>query len=273
VLSNLSEVELSTLCRNAINKSLPLFPYHYHGFEAEIQTLPTDNYYIGVCNKDTSPLTKDGLFKSLIPGQPNVQAVSTGIPDRVIIYRQEGVVPVFTLSALDSYRPEYERFEKNKEYTSHWDVGLCERMKKEFFNLEPTDTLNIIEMWVKCILYGMITRNESTGMYQIKSKRLGGMPLSGYKVDLGKSRKEAFNFFANSLPAINNEIKAFIKGLDIQGPDNIIIKRNAEAKRAAADGTYLADISLCPISIDQIELYPDEANLINDELDYIINEL
>ncbi|MDE6116905.1 MAG: hypothetical protein K2G33_05280, partial [Duncaniella sp.] len=188
VLNELSEDALVNLCNRALQKSLPLFTYNYRGYDADVKSYPADSYYVGVADKKKSRLSKNGMLKNLVPGGSNMDFASTGITDRVIIYRQIGVLPVFTLTAIDNYEAEYERFEANKEFTSHWDADLCRRMSKERFSLVPRDEVSeqkALEMWVLGIIYGFITRDNAKGMYQVKSRGLGGQPLTGFKVDMG----------------------------------------------------------------------------------------
>lgn len=66
------------------------------------------------------------------------------------------------------------------------------------------------------------------------------------------------------------ELEAHIATLDVPGPDNMIRKTNARAKAEAADGSYLGGLSLCPIPASDIEFYPDEVELLNREMEYIL---
>ncbi len=276
VLNELSDDALVALCGRALQKSLPLFTYNYHGYDADVKSYPADSYYVGVADKKKSRLAKEHMLKNLVPGGSNMDFASTGITDRVIIYRQIGVLPAFTLTALDNYEAEYERFEANKEFTSHWDADLCRRMAKERFSLVPRDEVSeqkALEMWVRGIIYGFITRDTAKDMYQIKSRGLGGQPLTGFKVDMGSSRADAFRFFIENLDVLQPELNAAISKLDIPGPDNTLRKGNAAARKAAEDGTYLAEMSLCPIAIDQITYYPEEFDLINKEINFILERL
>lgn len=273
VLDEKNDDELRLLCNRALQKSLPLFTYNYRGYDADVKSYPADSYYVGVADKKKSRLAKDNFLKNLVHGGSNMDFASTGIEDRIIIYRQIGVLPVFTLTALDNYEEEYNRFEVEKEFTSHWDAELCQRMAKERFSLEPRDEISenkALELWVQGIIYGFITRDAARDMYQVKSRGMGGQPLTGFKVDLGSSRGEAFRLFTESLDILQPEFMGAILKLDIPGPDNTIRKSNAAAKEAAENGKYLSDLSLCPIPLDQITLYPEEYDLINKEINFLL---
>ncbi len=272
VLDSMPEEELRRLVTRAIGKSLPLFTYNYHGYDAEVKTYPADTFIVGVANVKKSRLCKDGFFQDLVPGGAKADFSSTGLRDRIIIYRQVGVVPAFAITSLDSYKPEYERFERDKKHTSHWDDALCTRMERERFNLMPTSSVTeqaLIEAWVMAVIFGLVS--YSNGTYKIKSRGLGGRPLTGFNVDMGSTRKEALVFFEDNFDILKDELEAHIARLDVPGPDNQIRIRTAAAKKAAADGTYLETLSLCPIPMTEISLYPEEAELINTEIEYILD--
>lgn len=274
ILDELPEEELAALIRRAIQKSLPLLPYTYRGFNADLKERPVESYYIGVSDKSKSRLVKNNLFQNLVTGAKDVQFSEIGINNRIIIYRQLGVVPAFTLKALDNYETEYEKWETDKPQGSHWDKNLCDRMKKERFDLLPKNEVSenkLLELWIQAIIYDLVSYNASTGQYQIKSRGMGGKALKGWLVDMGHARQEAFRFLEDNIDILEPEIKQSLQDLDIPGPDNKI-RRNAEIALAACrDNTYLESISGCPISLADIEHYPAEMELIEKEIEFIID--
>lgn len=276
ILDRLTEESLTELMRKAIQKSLPLLPYSYRGFNADLKEPPVESYYIGVANKAKSRLVKDNFFQRLVAGAKDVQFSEIGLSNRIIIYRQLGVIPAFAVKALDNYAIEYEKWEEDKPNGSHWDKNLCERMHRERFDLMPRNEVKIgqlIELWVQAIIYDLISYNPQTKQYQIKSRGMGGKALRGWLVDMGATRKQAFHYLEDNIDILEKEIKEALNALDVPGPDNMI-RRNAEKARAACnDNTYLADISKCPISLADIELYPDEMELIEKEMEYIIDHV
>lgn len=271
VLRELPHGELTSLLSRAISKSLPLFTYNYHGFDADVRQQPMDAFYVGVADDKTTCLRDGDVFQELVPNGSKVDFSGIGLTDRIIIYRQIGVLPAFTVAALDAYEPEYQRFEADKPNTSHWDEGLCRRMAKERYSMMPADVMesrNVLSYWVMALLYGLVTYAD--GGYTIKSRGLGGKPLGGFKVPMGTTRKEAYTFFEDNIDVLKPEVDAHIATLDVPGPDNFIRKQNALAKQQAADGTYLGGLSQCPIAAADIDYYPAEADLLNSELEYIL---
>jgi hypothetical protein len=275
ILDKLSEDELKSLISNAIKKSLPLLPYTFRGYDADLKERPVECYYIGVANKDQSRLAKGNMFQSLVPGAKDVQFSEVGLSNRIIIYRQLGVIPAFAVKSLDNYETEYEKWEGDKPHGSHWDEALCQRMAKERFSLMPKDvnSKHTFESWITAIVYDIIKYNDTTKQYQIKSRGLGGKALRGWWVDMGANRTEAFNFMEDNIDILDGEIKQTIKEMDVPGPDNPIRRLSEAAVKACQNGTYLQEISKCPISIETIEHYPAEEELIEKEMEYIIDNI
>ncbi len=275
-LNKLSDEEMRNLVDKAVKKSLPLLPYTLRGFDADIRERPVECYYVGVANKNKSRLTKDNLFKSIVANAKDVQFSEVGFNNRVIIYRQLGVIPAFTIKALDSYQAEYDRWEEQKPFGSHWDRNLCERMKKERYELSPKDDVSeqlVLETWVNAIIYDLIKFDTASGQYQIKSRGMGGRALRGWLVDMGETRQDAFRYLENNIDVLGPEVSKAVHDLDVPGPENPIRLLTEKAVKACQNGSYLEAVSKCPISLKDIEFYQAEANLIEKEIDYIISNL
>lgn len=272
-LDRLSDDGIRTLIGKAIKKSLPLLPYTLRGNDAELRERPVECYYIGVADKKRTRLTKE-LLQGIIPDARDIQFSEVGLANRIIIYRQLGVIPAFTVKALDSYESDYERWESTKPGGSHWDAKLHKRMVKERYNLEPrTVGPDSFKNWVNAIIYDIIRYDAATGQYQIKSRELGGRALRGWMVDMGGTRAEAFNFFYDNSDVLEKEINAALRELDVPGPENPVRRLTEKAVKACRDNTYLQEVSKCPISLDTIEHYPAEMELLEKEIAYILDNL
>lgn len=275
-LDSLSDEDLKTLIGKAVKKSLPLLPYTLRGFDADLRDRPVECYYVGVANKKRSRLTKNNLFKNIVDNAKDIQFSEVGLENRVIIYRQLGVIPAFTLKALDSYEAEYESWESNRPTGSHWDKNICKRMADERFNLFPKDEVSasrLLEIWVNAVIFGLVKYNLTSKKYQIKSRGMGGRPLSGWMVDMGSSRQEAYSFLEDNIDILEPEIRQSITNMDVPGPDNPIRILSEKAIKACQDNTYLQTVSQCPISIENIEHYPAEMDLIEKEFEYILDNI
>ncbi len=275
-LDALSEEELRTLIGKAVKKSLPLLPYTLHGFDADLRERPVECYYVGVANKNRSRLTRDNLFQNLVPNAKDIQFSEVGLANRVIIYRQLGVIPAFTVKALDNYEAEYDCWETNKRFGSHWDANLCKRMAKERFVIEPKDEVSkalLLETWVDAVIFDLMKYNAATGRYQIKSKGMGGRALKNWMVDMGSSREEAFRYLEDNIDVLNAEIRQAVHDMDVPGPENPIRRLSEQAIEACKNNSYLETVSKCPISLENIEHYPAEMDLIEKEMNFILENI
>ena len=90
---------------------------------------------------------------------------------------------------------------------------------------------------------------------------------------MGASRNDAFRFVEDNIDVLKPEIQKALDELDVPGPDNIIRNNAARARKAVANGTYLEEISKCPVSMENIAHYPAEEKLLNMEMDFILDNL
>lgn len=275
-LEELSEQQLKALITKVVKKSLPLLPYSFRGFDADLHERPVECYYVGIANKNRSCLAKNNLFQNIVSGAKDIQFSEIGLSNRVIIYRQLGVIPAFAVKALDNYNNEYDRWEESRPTGSHWDANLCERMGKERYSLLPKDEVSanrLLETWVKAIIYDLIGFDAASGQYQIKSRGMGGRPLRGWMVNMGATRSEAFHYLEDNMDVLENEIRQAVRDMDVPGPENPVRMLSEKAVKSCQDGTYMEAVSKSPISKANIEHYPAEMELIEKEIEYILDKI
>lgn len=264
VLNDMDEETFNETLRVAIHKSEPLFAYDYRGYMP--QEYPADIYYIGVADKKVSRLNKENYFKSMLQNNPNIDFANTGMTNRVIIYRQIGVLPAFTLASLASYVGKYENCSTNP----HFDAGIRNRMQREDYNLQPKAAVDdSLGLWVKGFIFGLI-KNESDNYY-FKSDSLGD-PLDENWVELKKYRyrDEAFAEFKQHLAIVRKEFDKYFKDYQrIKGIEAM------QAKIDEAKTGYYDAFSQINMSKDEVRDRGNESirDLITKELDYVKKEL
>lgn len=275
VLEKLSRDELSEICKTMIRKAQPLIQTDNRGYKAPCELF--NGYFVGVEDKEKSVLGRDDHFKLLVPeSDANVEIVSAGLKDRVIIFHQYGVLPAFAVSALDFFQQEYDEKEKWTPGTSHWDYLLYQRFRTEHFDIWPKNQMeeaDIRKMWIWSLLYGLVSKNGD-GEFFIKSRELGGNIMEGYIVKMGRSRYDAYCFFAENIPIIKDELEKFIR--DDNREDRL--KQNRllnKAKQEVLDGVYQlpGHISLNSLDFtnaDNQRFYPEEFDLLIKEMEYIL---
>lgn len=259
VINALPEEEFRRTMELAIKKSMPLFRFNYRGYSPK--EFPRDSFYIGVPDKASSRLFKDGYFKNMIQGTADADFASIGVNDRIIIYRQVGVVPAYAIASIQDYKREYEDCKVN----CHFDNNLLNRMLREEFSIDPKKTSDndLLEIWVKGFIFGLV-RNEN-GTYQFQSLELGDA-LDDNWVDLGKYRDEAFDEFRRKKTIVLREFNEIIEKI-------VSRKGNEAVEEILSDvkANYLDSYSQINMTREQIKARGNEKirELITQELNYI----
>lgn len=213
ILDHLTEEDFNNLMKIAVSKAMPLFRKDYQGHIADTELY--EGYYVGIPNENHSRLKKGNNFKNMQQGTVSIDFVPTGMNDRIIIYRQLGVVPAYAIAPLKMYKDKYDRCRTN----CHFDMNVLLRMEREDFSLQPKQQDDdSLELWVYGILFGLI-KNEN-GSYYYKSQTLGDPLFDNWvKMNL-QYRDEAFDYFRHHRMQIRKEFNEYIdeeersKGLD-----------------------------------------------------------
>lgn len=258
IIEKLSKEDFEKILKLAIQKSMPIFRYNYHGHTPKEN--PRDSFYVGVPDKDHTRLKKDNIFKNLVPGNSDCDFASIGVKDKVIIYRQVGVVPAYTISALEDYHREYE----DCNVSCHIDDNLHTRMLREEFSLTPkraTDD-DLLDLWVKGFIFGLI-KNED-GEYKFQSQEFGDA-LDDNWVSLSQYRDEAFEMFKKYKSSVRKEFTDYLERLaSSKGADAMHTILN-EVK-----SNYLDKFSQIKMTKDEIKKHGFEKirQLITDEINH-----
>lgn len=266
IVNAMSEDEFDRLISMAVTKSEPLFRFDYHG-HAPLEH-PTNSFYVGVFNKDDSRLKKDDSFKLKLSGNPDVDFANIGQKDRIIIYRQRGVVPAYTLTGLPTYKVRYD---KCVNCNCHFDVDIETRMRREGYSLEPsTKSDDTLEFWVKGIIFGLI-KNEG-GRYWLKDETNEELALSDYWEPLSEYRDDAFKAFKQKIISIADNFESFFESYQASVGNDAIQKTLGDVKSGQ---NYLTKYSQINMTVDEIQKKGNEAikKLITDEINYVKKEL
>ena len=263
VFTEMSDAEFENVVDRALRKSLPLFTYNFHGY-TPLQN-PIDIYYIGVPSGGCR--FNKQFLKDRIQGTCEVDESVIGMNDRVIIYRQLGVVPAYAIGSIGTCKLEYDQLEMRS--SSHIDAGLKARMGREDFSLEPRRSLdNTLELWVKGLIFGLI-KNED-GQYSYRDKENDEYALDNYWVPLGSFRDDAFLAFKRVHRSMETQFEDEI--------DNLQKDKGAEYISSILNDVkdnYLEKYSQVNLTREQIKSHGNEqiARLITDELNYVTKQL
>lgn len=259
ILDKMDPDEFERMTKMAIEKAMPLFRFDYRGHMPKER--PQDSFFVGVPNKKSNRLFKNDYFKSQLTGTMDVDFASIGVNDRIIIYRQVGVVPAYTISALPDYQKEYEQCRVD----CHYDANLETRMKREDFSVKPKKASDedLLDLWVKGLIFGLV-KNEN-GEYYFQSQE-NGDALDDYWVKLGEYRDEAFDQFRTYKSSVRKEFTEII--------DNKVTSMGATAIKEIIDdakANYYDKYSQINMTKDEVKKKGFEKirELITSELNHV----
>lgn len=271
-LGKLPKAEIESILRKAVALSSPMCPLNYRGH----LNPPLNNYYyIGVQEQSTTGLKGDILnINDCIPAGEMHETYfsSIGSRDRIVIYHQYGVFPTYAIAGTESYRHAHDTYmSRPTSYSCFIDEDLRIAMEREGFSVlpqEPSD--DSLELWVKGLIFGLITRDEN-GVYQYKDETNSEMALFGYISSLGtKYRDEAFKNFKRESARLQPQYEQHLANRAKSEGQAAIDAILADAKL-----NYLNKYSLNDLSIAELknELYKGIARQLTDELNYVNKEL
>ena len=262
VLDKMSDEQFAQVANLAIKKSMPLFNYNYQGF-APVRE-PVDIYYLGVPSKNCR--FNKAYLQAHSQGGAEVDESVIGMKDRIILYRQVGLVPAYSISSVPTFKSKYDQCRTN----CHIDRQLQLRMVREDYDLEPKRaTDNSVEMWVKGFIFGLIKKQDGFYFYYDPEN---GDPLEDYWRKLADYRDKAFEEFRRNLRAVTKQFEEFFDTLQKEKGTDYLKAKVAQAK----EGTYYRD------NISQIDMTNEELNrhgnedirrLVTDEINFVKKEL
>ena len=270
VVESLADDEFEKVVKRAINKAMPLLKINSRGKVTKEKRLPLDQainkyYYVCVPDVKESRFTRDDNFKNMNTSVADISFISTGLKDKIIIYRQEGTVPAFAVECLDSFKREYER----STVFCHIDANLKRRMQNEDYDLMPADQNNdAIEPWVKGFVFGYVKVEKGTYWYRDWKE---GSALKKFWINTGeKDRDLAFASFSRYSVSLRKQYEEKI--------DEQVSKEGTERIQELLDDVkenYFEKYSQCEISIDDMEKRGNEgiASLMEKELIHVANKL
>lgn len=263
MINELPEEDFQKLMQTSINKSNTLLRFDYKGYTPSER--PARRYYIGVADKRESRLCREDSFKNLLQGDVDVDFANIGVKDRVIVYRQDGVYPAYSIAPLSLYR---EKYESCNCICHHIDANIYRRMQREDYSILPKIAADdSIELWVKGFIFNLI-KNEG-GVYYLQSEELGDV-LDDNWVELAQYRDTAFENFKRNKNIVRREFNAFF--------DNYQKTKGVEKMQELVDAAkreYFAVFSQINMTKEEIRQRGNEEikKLITEELEFVKKNL
>jgi hypothetical protein len=268
IINEYSEDTLQEIIRIATEKTKPLLRFNGQGHTVAdgtaLEQAINKYYFVGLPTDD-----KTGRFalkfKASVPAQTDVDFIATGRNDRIVLFRQEGVVPAFAINPLESYKYMYEQ----SPIRYHFDALLYEKMTDEGFDFMPQNHADDdIEYWVKGFIFGFIKREKDKYSYKDWRK---GKALDNFWVSTSENKRDkAYDKFKRAIEGLR---KQYMEKVDeaIATEGKAATKKLLEKVRSS----YFTDYAQCEVNIDTIKKsgYEKVATLVEDELKFIENNL
>lgn len=264
IINELPEKEFEHILRIAINKANPLFRNDYQGFTPK--TNLHHGYYVGVPNKQKSRLLDNNTFRNMHTNNERPEFVQIGMKNKIIIYRQIGVVPAYAVAALKSYEIKYEQSTIN----NHFDRNILLRMEREQYDLMPKQTEDdTLDLWVLGLIFGLI-KKETDNVYYYRSLSQGD-PIMDYWISLESAyRDEAFENFKRNKNQIRNEFNDYIENEEKTKGSDEMNKLKEDVKKNYYEKYSKTDIPRQKLTIRENATI---AELVRKELDFVTKRL
>lgn len=275
-LAKLPKEEIEGIIRRAIDLSSPMCSLNFRGLPDK----QLYNYYfVGVQEQSYTRLRGDKNgdiinFDECIPAgeMHETDYSSIGSRERIVIYHQYGVFPTYAIAGTATYRSRHDAYMSNPiAYSCFIDEDLRIKMEREGFSVIPQEPKDdSLELWVKGLIFGLITRDED-GVYYYIDKTNKDMALWDYKTSLNTQyRDEAFKGFKRNCNHLQMQYESYLANrLRKEGDEaiNVII--------ADAKNNYLSKYSLNDLTPEQLKnpLYKDIASQLTAEVEFVNKEL
>lgn len=270
---------LGNRLRDVLNRARPLMDISTYGKEEEIR--PTEFVIVSLPNAEgeDTKFIRDA-FDSEYHGDNQIQYVSIKDSNRIIVYRQLGVIPPFYIKGIatgkngifDPYSCEqaYISLRANENnYSPFTKKSYEDAVNKGGHSLDTflgaISESDSFEMWIAGFILKLITRDKDNNYRFVSDEGKLDMDdpeLKSYII-LGKSRTEAYNNFANLKDSIKKELAKQQSQL-LSNPDVKAIYDNL------FDGTNVALVNYRKnYSLVTDEEFGEERNQMEKELNYL----
>lgn len=273
VINTMPTEDFRRLLDKAIKKSMPLLREDCGGHQSARIASPADSFYVGVSNMANSRLMVGGAqetegnkltFKSLLTGNASVHFANIGSTERIIIFRQFGVIPAYAIDGVTYYKPRYDKAPRRY----HFDANNYRRMMGEEYDIMPkVATDDSLDLWIMGLIFGLIKWDETQKQYIYRNKKEGKI-IDDYWLPLGKYRNDAFVEFQKSLTVVRQEFNDEIKQLRTDKGADYVGEVIAKAKEDYYDPENGKDVAQINMTVEDLKARGNESilQLVENEL-------
>ncbi len=283
IIGQLNDKSFDAVLDKAIEKAMPMIKYNVCGFaDTDIADDEGDGgklldsisrvYFVCLPNKDMSRITEENFRRRNKTGV-KAQFISTGLNDRIIIYRSEGVVPPFVIDSVKRGETPYLR----TPIKYHFDFNIYNDIRLNRFSLMPKigaedDEYLVLEMWVKGFIFGLIKYDDSSNTYWLIDKK-NGRALDNYWVNTNESyRDRAHSVFINSFSALEDQYNEAIDNIVNEMGQANLKELIVDVKKVDRYYDHYSQINVQKTSLNRRE-FIETRDLIEKEVDYVNQKL
>lgn len=230
VLNSLSESERTDYLQNASMFSFPLMEIQNYG--EEVKT--TEHIYVAVpggaqCGQKIKEIIQEALNTNVEPDWVDIND-----PNRILIYRQIGVIPPYFIAGVSkgrntvffhaSCQEAFEKKDDSRAYIPFTDKQFDDVYHKKGYSLETNKRRDGgVELltWIQAIVFGLVYRTDD-GLYKTESET-GEVDITDPDFRklrvLGGNRFEAFSEFRSDTELFD-EVSEKINTL-LENPENM----------------------------------------------------
>lgn len=269
ILEAKTDEQFEQIVQRALDKAMPFMKLNGKGKitaqRKEIEQTIDRYYFICLPDKNNSRLTRDNYIDRINGSTRRAQPISTGLKDRIIIYRQESFFPAYAINGIDSYAEDV-----HSSLDFHFDAIIEQKMKDEHYQLMPKDSSEIaLAFWVNGFIFGLIKYDETKRTYFFYDE-VHGKARDKFWYNTGEHyRDQAFNFFDKNLKSIQERWEEIfeekIRAMGETAYKALVadVKENYEAKYSQVPVQFKANTrNQTPV-----------AELLERELTYVLKEL
>lgn len=261
-MSTMSEAQLKETFAKVKEMSSPLWATNTQGYLDYAQELTTI-FTIGVYDQSTG-IIQNGYVAEFTIGSSQPTFATTHQTDRITFFQSQCYSPAYAVNNMLGYIRENEEKQNRENYpVSYIDEKWNQRMLVEGFDIMPRQEKDkVLPNWVKAVVYGFITYDETLKSYCIESDQ--GDILAGGILELGQRRDLAFEQF--QLRGLDKEVEARIQKMILQQGRPAITEVIKNAKSHLR--SYIIDTAqLSPVELDRIQAKDPAYQMVRDLLE------
>lgn len=162
IILKMDETEKHSLFEKALRKAEILLDIKNNGYTNEGSL--RNALYVSVIGGENGRIAQDNTIKQMleaVTGSTKPTFASAPTNKSIMIFRQKGVYPVFQIATIERQQRDYEKYSERKSFS--FDANLQNRLEELHYGFSPNQQKedDVLEMWVKGLVYNLIKRDGS----------------------------------------------------------------------------------------------------------------